>query len=168
MINLPNLLTTLRLVLIPFYIFLFLNGNYISSGVIFIIAVSTDLLDGYIARKFNMETKLGKLLDPLADKLTVISILSVLIYVDFIPRFISIILLSREIIIFLSSSIAYLFGRNFINPSQLGKISIAVLYIALAARLLELNYFSNFLLYSAIPLNLTSAIDYFIKAFKKY
>ena len=167
MINLANLLTISRLLLIPFYIYLFLNTMYLESGIIFTIAVSTDLLDGYVARNFNMESKLGKLLDPLADKLTVISILTVLIYVDFIPRVIAIILLSREIIIFLSSSIAYIMGKNLINPSKLGKISIAVLYMGLAARLLELNIISNIFLYSAIPLNITSGINYFITAFKK-
>ncbi len=88
MLNIPNSLSLFRIFAIPFYIYFFLIDNFILSGIIFIIAVSTDLIDGYIARKFNMQTKIGKLLDPLADKLTVISILSLLIYVDFIPRFI--------------------------------------------------------------------------------
>lgn len=167
MLNIPNLLSLFRIFAIPFYIYFFLVDEYILSGIIFIIAVSTDLIDGYIARKLNMQTKLGKLIDPLADKLTVISILSLLIYVDFIPKFVAFILLTRELIIFFSSSIAYLLGKNFINPSLLGKISIAILYIALAARILNINSFSNFLLYLVIPLNLISAIDYFVKAYKK-
>lgn len=166
MYNIPNFLTLIRLLLIPFYIYLFLRGNYITSGILFIIATSTDLLDGYIARKYSMETEIGKLLDPIADKLTVISILSMLIYLDIIPRFIAIILLIRESIIFLSTSVAYIFGKNFVNPSILGKLSIAFLYAGLAARLFEFNILSNYILYLALPLNIISGIAYFVNAFK--
>ena len=166
MYNIPNFLTLIRLLLIPFYIYLFLIGNYITSGILFVIATSTDLLDGYIARKYSMETEIGKLLDPIADKLTVISILSMLIYLDIIPRFIAVILLIRESIIFLSTSIAYIFGRNFVNPSILGKLSIAFLYAGLAARLFELNILSNYILYLALPLNIISGIAYFVNAIK--
>ena len=166
MYNIPNFLTLIRLLLIPFYIYLFLIGNYITSGILFVIATSTDLLDGYIARKYSMETEIGKLLDPIADKLTVISILSMLIYLDIIPRFIAIILLIRESIIFLSTSIAYIFGKNFVNPSILGKLSIAFLYAGLAARLFEFNILSNYILYLALPLNIISGIAYFVNAIK--
>ena len=166
MYNIPNFLTLIRLLLIPFYIYLFLIGNYITSGILFVIATSTDLLDGYIARKYSMETEIGKLLDPIADKLTVISILSMLIYLDIIPRFIAVILLIRESIIFLSTSIAYIFGKNFVNPSILGKLSIAFLYAGLAARLFELNILSNYILYLALPLNIISGIAYFVNAIK--
>ncbi|HKL75762.1 MAG TPA: CDP-alcohol phosphatidyltransferase family protein [Halanaerobiales bacterium] len=166
MFNIPNFLTLIRLFLIPFYIYLFLIGNYIFSGILFIIATSTDLLDGYIARKYSMETEIGKLLDPIADKLTVISILSMLIYLDIIPRFIAIILLIRESTIFLSTSIAYILGKNFVNPSILGKMSIAFLYAGLAARLFEFNILSNYILYLALPLNIISGIAYFVNAIK--
>jgi len=166
MYNIPNFLTLIRLILIPFYIYLFLIGNYVFSGILFVIATSTDLLDGYIARKYSMETEIGKLLDPIADKLTVISILSMLIYLDIIPRFIAVILLIRESIIFLSTSIAYIFGKNFVNPSILGKMSIAFLYAGLAARLFEFNILSNYILYLALPLNIISGIAYFVNAIK--
>ncbi|MGM0437259.1 MAG: CDP-diacylglycerol--glycerol-3-phosphate 3-phosphatidyltransferase [Bacillota bacterium] len=166
MLNIPNTLTLIRLFSIPFYIYLFLTGNYIISGILFVIATSTDLLDGYIARKYSMETEIGKLLDPIADKLTVISILSMLIYLDFIPRFIAIILLIRELIIFFSTAIAYLFGKNFVNPSLLGKISITFLYVGLAARLFEFNILSNYILYFALPLNIISGVAYFVNAYK--
>lgn len=166
MFNIPNTLTLIRLFLIPFYIYLFLSGNYILSGLLFSIAVSTDLVDGYIARKYSMETELGKLLDPITDKLTIISILSMLIYLDIIPRFMAIIFLVRELIIFLSTAIAYIFGRNFVDPSILGKTSMTFLYLGLAARLFEFNIWSNYILYIALPLNIISGIGYFISAFK--
>ena len=67
---------------------------------------------------------------------------------------------------FFSTSIAYIFGKNFVNPSILGKISIAFLYAGLAARLFEFNIISNYILYLALPLNIISGVAYFINAFK--
>ena len=138
------------------------------SGLIFIFSSLTDLLDGYIARKYDMKTKIGKVLDPLADKLTVISILILLLFVGLVPRIILIIILSREIIILLSSMTAYFMGKNLINPTRLGKLSITILYIAIALILLEKNLLANIMLYISIPLNLTSAFDYIATALKNY
>lgn len=168
MLLLPNILTLTRIILIPVYITLFLKEYYLVSGLIFIFSSLTDLLDGYIARKYDMKTKIGKVLDPLADKLTVISILILLLFVGLVPRIILIIILSREIIILLSSVTAYFMGKNLINPTRLGKLSITILYIAIALILLEKNLLANIMLYISIPLNLTSAFDYIATALKNY
>lgn len=168
MLLLPNILTLTRIILIPVYITLFLKEYYLVSGLIFIFSSLTDLLDGYIARKYDMKTKIGKVLDPLADKLTVISILILLLFVGLVPRIILIIILSREIIILLSSMTAYFMGKNLINPTRLGKLSITILYIAIALILLEKNLLANIMLYISIPLNLTSAFDYIATALKNY
>ena len=168
MLLLPNILTLTRIILIPVYITLFLKEYYLVSGLIFIFSSLTDLLDGYIARKYDMKTKIGKVLDPLADKLTVISILILLLFVGLVPRIILIIILSREIIILLGSMTAYFMGKNLINPTRLGKLSITILYIAIALILLEKNLLANIMLYISIPLNLTSAFDYIATALKNY
>ena len=90
--NLPNKLTLFRVILIPFFVFFLLApffpgyGNYIALG-IFIVASLTDLLDGKIARKYNLVTNFGKFMDPLADKLLVCSALICLIEVDLVPCF---------------------------------------------------------------------------------
>jgi cardiolipin synthase len=114
-----------------------------------------------------LKSKIGKLLDPLADKLTIVSILLVFIYLDIIPRFISYIILTRELFILLSGIITYIFGLDFINPSFIGKFSIALLYLAIALKLLDINYFGNILFYIVIPINIISAVDYSIRAYKK-
>ena len=167
MFTIPNYITFLRILLIPFYLYFFIQGNIILAAVLFSISAITDFLDGYIAKNYNLQSRIGKLLDPLADKLTIISILFTLVYLGIIPRIISYIILTREIFIFLSAIITYFFGLNFINPSFIGKLSIALLYFAIALKLLGINYFGNLIFYIVIPINLISAFDYSVKAYKK-
>ena len=103
--NLPNKLTTLRVIMIPFFVFFLLwqNGeNYTFRMIalaLFIIASLTDLLDGKIARKYNLVTNFGKFMDPLADKLLVCSALICLIELNALPAWMVIIIISREFII---------------------------------------------------------------------
>lgn len=101
--NLPNKLTIFRVVLIPFFV-LFMQpfmpawGKYAALAV-FIVASLTDLLDGKIARKYNMVTNFGKLMDPLADKLLVCTAILCLMDLDLLPSIIVIIIIAREFII---------------------------------------------------------------------
>ena len=136
--NLPNKLSLLRIFLIPVFIFLFLAdfipyGKLIACGV-FIIAALTDMLDGKIARKYNLVTNLGKLLDPIADKLLVISGL-LLVVVDFtIPApygvLIAIVIIGRELLVSAVRQIAA--SQNIvIAADRFGKIKMIVQVIAL-------------------------------------
>ena len=103
--NLPNKLTTLRVIMIPFFVFFLLwqNGeNYTFRMIalaLFIIASLTDLLDGKIARKYNLVTNFGKFMDPLADKLLVCSALICLIELNALPAWMVIVIISRDFII---------------------------------------------------------------------
>jgi len=166
-LNYPNTLTIVRLLLIPVYLYFFLKGEYIISGIFFSISGLTDFLDGYLARKYNMVTDLGKILDPLADKLTLISILAVLIYTNLIPRVISVTLLIRELLVLLGSGIMYSMGKKLLSPTLLGKLSVFLLYVAIAAYLLNFQFINMVLLYIVIPINIISALDYIRNGFKK-
>ena len=102
--NLPNKLTILRTIMIPvFLIFLYIPGLGMTGDVlaaaIFVLASFTDLLDGKIARKYNLVTNFGKFMDPLADKLLVCSALIALVDLDRIPAWVVIIIIAREFII---------------------------------------------------------------------
>ena len=102
--NLPNKLTLFRVVLIPFFVFfllsLYFEGyGYFIAVAIFILARLTDMLDGKIARKYNLVTNFGKFMDPLADKLLVCSAMICLISTGQLPAWIVIIIISREFII---------------------------------------------------------------------
>lgn len=102
--NLPNKLTVLRVIMIPFFVVFMLTdlggtySNYIAL-VIFCVASLTDMLDGKIARKYNLVTNFGKFMDPLADKLLVSSAMICLIPMDKLPAWIVIVIISREFII---------------------------------------------------------------------
>ena len=102
--NLPNKLTTFRVILIPFFVFFMLAPNmtginhYIAAA-IFIVASLTDLLDGKIARKYNLVTNFGKFMDPLADKLLVCSAMICLIQTGQLAAWIVVIIIAREFII---------------------------------------------------------------------
>ncbi|MCI8599203.1 MAG: CDP-diacylglycerol--glycerol-3-phosphate 3-phosphatidyltransferase [Lachnospiraceae bacterium] len=102
--NLPNKLTVLRVVMIPFFVLFMLTdlggayGKYISLG-LFVIASLTDLLDGKIARKYNLVTNFGKFMDPLADKLLVCSAMICLVEMERLDAWIVIVIIAREFII---------------------------------------------------------------------
>ena len=102
--NLPNKLTIFRVILIPFFVFFMLapyfpdNGKYIAVA-IFIIASLTDMLDGKIARKYNLVTNFGKFMDPLADKLLVCSAMICLVEMNRLAAWMVIVIISREFII---------------------------------------------------------------------
>ena len=102
--NLPNKLTIMRVILIPFFVFflLFKPGDFtfrLIADIIFVIASFTDMLDGKIARKYNLVTNFGKFMDPLADKLLVCSGLICLLDLGQIPAVVVIIIIAREFII---------------------------------------------------------------------
>ncbi len=103
--NLPNKLTISRIIMVPFFVaaLLFQNGEIfafrMAALALFIIASLTDLLDGKIARKYNLVTNFGKFMDPLADKLLVCSALICLVQLKQLPAWIVIIIISREFII---------------------------------------------------------------------
>ena len=97
--NLPNKLTVLRVIMIPFFVFFYLTEKVYIADILFIVASLTDMLDGKIARKYNLVTNFGKFMDPLADKLLVAAALICFVEVDRIPAWIVLIIISREFII---------------------------------------------------------------------
>ena len=103
--NLPNKLTILRVILIPFFVLslMIFDGERILfrylAAAIFIVASLTDMLDGKIARKYNLVTNFGKFMDPLADKLLVSAAMICLVELDMIPSWVVIVIISREFII---------------------------------------------------------------------
>ena len=159
--------------LIPVFVLLFTQEMYLLAIIIFVISVSTDFLDGYLAKKYNLITDLGRVLDPLADKLTIISVLLVLFFSEIIPGIIAGIFLFRELFILLGGLMAYLMNIDIIHATRLGKTAIFLLYVAIISTLfydalshkpLYFKYITDILFYIAIPLNIISGVDYFIRA----
>ena len=122
--NLPNILTILRVVLVPFFIVLLLQPSFILriiAFLIFIVASITDLIDGYLARKWNQETELGKFLDPLADKALVLGAFITFIYLsDQVQTWMVLVIIGRDLLITMLRYIAIHRGKS-LQTSRLGK-----------------------------------------------
>lgn len=171
--NLPNKLTTLRVIMIPFFVFFLLwqNGENHTFRMIalalFIIASLTDLLDGKIARKYNLVTNFGKFMDPLADKLLVCSALICLIELNALPAWMVIIIISREFII---SGFRLIASDNgvVIAASYWGKFKttfqmLMVIVLILNVQMPFFQILGKILTYAALILTVVSLIDYIVK-----
>jgi cardiolipin synthase len=125
--NIPNYITLVRIVLIPFFINLMIYGYYRSALAVFVAACVTDALDGLIARVTNSITELGALLDPIADKLLILSAFVTLVLLKMLPVWLVIIVVSRDMILVLGSLVIYLFGHDLkARPSFIGKATTAL------------------------------------------
>ena len=152
-LNLPNKLTLFRIILVPIMViipFLHLKGElagipieYILIDIIFIIASFTDKLDGYIARKRNQTTTFGKFLDPIADKILVLTAMIMLVEMTKLPAWIPIIVLAREFIVSGYRLIAVEKGGKVISASKWGKLKTVTQMIAIILAFLDLNAFGT-------------------------
>ena len=170
--NLPNKLTIMRVILIPFFVFFLLSpyfpayGNYIAVA-IFIVASLTDMLDGKIARKYNLVTNFGKFMAPLADKLLVCSAMICLIELDRLAAWIVIVIIAREFII---SGFRLVASDNgvVIAASYWGKFKttfqmLMVIVLILDIQMPFFQILGTVLTYVALILTVVSLIDYIVK-----
>lgn len=133
--QIPNILTIIRFILIPFIVISIFQGDYISGIILFTISGVTDVLDGFIARKFNLISNFGKLMDPLADKLTQIAVLTSITLVRIIPVWILVIVVLKELIMVMGAS--FLYGKDVVVYSKwYGKLATVLFYIAIVCSLL--------------------------------
>jgi len=168
--NLPNKLTILRVILIPVFIIFLIKEYYYISGILFVVACITDALDGYLARKYHLITDLGKILDPLADKLLIASALICLVQLGSIAGWLAIVILARELVVTSLRSIAATKGI-IIVAERSGKIKTVLQMLALSVILLRNWPFSiftdlpigDYLLWLAVGMTLYSGIEYMIK-----
>lgn len=170
--NLPNKLTTFRVILIPFFVFFMLAPdmtgiNHYIAAAIFIVASLTDLLDGKIARKYNLVTNFGKFMDPLADKLLVCSAMICLIQTGQLAAWIVVIIIAREFII---SGFRLIASDNgvVIAASYWGKFKttfqmLMVIVLILNIQMPFFQILGVILTYAALILTVVSLIDYIVK-----
>jgi len=175
--NLPNSITLLRLAVIPVLFLLLLSPGRVLSMVIailFIIASITDLIDGYVARKYNIVTTMGKFLDPVADKLVVTTAMIMMIPIDRIPAWIVAIIIMRDLLVDGLRSIASADGL-VIDASRLGKQKTLCQIIAVSALLIHYDTVFGIdahavgiaVLYLALALTVWSGADYFLKFYEQ-
>ena len=177
-LNLPNSVTLLRILLIPVFVWLYLEPTperTLWAGLVFGAAAFTDFLDGYLARRSGQITNLGKLLDPVADKLLVASGLILLVQAQQVGVWLAIVMIARELIVTGARAVAA--KEGFIVPADsLGKLKVVgqiggILCLILQGAWPELKSFLSsvgiMLLYMALVLSLVSGWRYLILIFKK-
>ena len=138
--NVPNALTITRFILIPFIIISLIHNNYQLTFIFLFLSALTDVLDGFIARKFDLITNFGKLVDPLADKATQISILTTLALKGIIPMWLIIVIFLKEFAMIAGAS--FLYGKEMVVSSRwYGKLATVLFYVAIASSL-AVRYFN--------------------------
>lgn len=126
--NLPNLLTTLRILMVPAVVHLLARGYYAPAMWLFLACGVTDALDGYIARRYGLTTQLGAILDPIADKLLIIAPVIVLASEGLLPWWLAFAVICRDIVIVVGAGCWYRKARRLdMAPSLPGKINTFVL-----------------------------------------
>jgi CDP-diacylglycerol---glycerol-3-phosphate 3-phosphatidyltransferase len=172
-LTLANLLTFSRILLIPVFIALFINPTpkrSLAAAVVFVVAAVTDLLDGYIARRRGEITKLGRLLDPIADKLLVLSGLILLVQFDRVLALVAILIIAREVAVTGVRAIAAAEGV-VLEAETIGKWKMVMQVIAIVLLILEgsllplawpLHWLGTGLLYVALLLGLVSGGQYLV------
>ena len=156
--HIPNILTIIRFILVPLIVVLIMQEKYLEAFVILTVSGLTDVLDGTIARKYNLITDFGKLIDPLADKVTQISVLVTLTLKDIIPVWMIIIVFLKEV--FMIAGASFLYGRELIVSSKWwGKLATVLFYIAIVISSKWYGKLATVLFYVAIVVSLS--IRYF-------
>ncbi len=171
----PNFMTLSRIIIIPVIVVLLMYETRITTflaAVLFSAASITDYLDGYLARKYNLESNLGKILDPLADKLLVAATLIMLVELRFMPAWIACIIIGREIAVTGLRCVLAEHGRD-VAASWLGKYKTGFQIAAIIPLTMHYAYFGIqfasigwFFMYGALIFTIWSGTDYFIKARK--
>lgn len=160
--NVPNLITMSRFALIPLFLYLYLQGKPIAALFIVLFAGLTDMLDGYLARRNGQVTTTGIMLDPLADKLMMLSVIAALLIGKVLPWWAVIIIGFREVGMIVSSAIFHFRGYKTVPANTLGKATTVVYYGAIVLLFLELPSGIPVLWFGIVLSYIASAI-YFMK-----
>ncbi len=166
-----NMLSTFRVFLVIPIFFLILNFNdaysyRVYAVLLMVLGVITDLLDGYLARKFNEITEFGKIIDPLADKVNIVTIIVLLYYMDELPGYYFWIIVLRDVIIFTGGIIVSNIVGKVLPSNLLGKItvlSIGFFIIATVLDLRSITWLYESLKYLSLLLSVGSVIGYAIR-----
>lgn len=136
--NLPNLLTLLRLFLVPVLFYALMEGLHGWALAIFLLAGMSDGLDGWIARRFHQQTRLGAILDPIADKTLVVTAVITLTWLGYLPLWLTIAIISRDILI-VGGAIGYqlLIGALDVKPTRLSKVNTAAQFALIVIVLMQ-------------------------------
>jgi cardiolipin synthase len=163
--SIPNMLTVIRILLTPVFVIAIIKHAYILALIIFAVAAITDALDGLIARYLNQRTELGAQMDPIADKLLLSSAYVCLAIINQIPNWLTVIVISRDVIILMGMSICYISEVHVpINPSFISKATtlfqLLTITIALFSEYYPLVTILNIFCWMTALLTIISGLHY--------
>lgn len=142
--NIPNILTVLRFLLVPVFGYYLFNKEYSASIVLFTLGGITDILDGYIARKYNLITPWGRIADPLADKFMQITALILLTNQGLIPAVVSVIIVAKDVFMGLGSILLYRKDKMIVSANWYGKLATVIFYFVIVSIIFLGNFeFTN-------------------------
>lgn len=163
--NIPNLLTIIRIFMVPIFIILTsINDNltvHIIAAIIFALASFTDYLDGYLARKWKVVSNFGKFADPLADKILVMSAFIMLVGLNLAPAWVAAIIICRELAVTGLRLLLVETGGTVLAAAMPGKIKTVTQMLAVILLLCHLNLLGTIMLYISLFFTLYSGYDYF-------
>ncbi|WP_159591550.1 CDP-diacylglycerol--glycerol-3-phosphate 3-phosphatidyltransferase [Streptococcus halichoeri] len=163
--NLPNVLTILRILLIPFFLLItsltHTVGWHVFAAILFTVASITDYLDGYLARKWQVVSNFGKFADPLADKMLVMSAFIMLVGLGLAPAWIAAIIVCRELAVTGLRLLLVETGGTVLAAAMPGKIKTATQMLSIIFLLCHLTLVGTILLYIALFFTIYSGYDYF-------
>ena len=127
----PNLITTIRIILAPVFIIYLINEQFLSALIVFILCVVSDGLDGMLARLFDQKSRLGTYLDPLADKILLVAAFITLSVIGYLPSWLTVLVISRDVMIMLGIFFLFFNRLEFkIKPSIVSKVTTCLQFIA--------------------------------------
>ncbi|MBE6687937.1 MAG: CDP-diacylglycerol--glycerol-3-phosphate 3-phosphatidyltransferase [Ruminococcaceae bacterium] len=168
----PNYLSLFRILLIPLFIYLFLYDGYsgmLWGGAVFVLAGITDIVDGFLARKFRWVTNIGKLLDPLADKLMQIAAIICLYIRHMIPGWLIVTIIFKELLMMAGAALILKRGNIYVHSNWYGKLGTTVFYAVVVIIILIDNRYeqiSNLLSVLLFALTLFTLVMYYIKTYR--
>ena len=139
--NIPNILSIIRICLVIVFVVLFFNDKVLLALLIFLIAGATDIVDGYLARRYNWITNLGKILDPVADKLMQCTVLVCLCIGEYIPPWFAIVFFLKELCTLLMGFIVIKRRSVTVVSKWYGKLTVCLFYATIAASILFKSFF---------------------------
>lgn len=159
--TIPNIITFIRFLMLPFYVYFLFNHKLLIAAVFYLIAALSDILDGYLARRLDQTSNLGKIIDPLADKLIVIISLVYLGYKNIFPLWGVIILLLKELLMLIVGSYFLSKKVEIISSRFYGKGAMVIISLSILMALLNLPFYS-LIFWGGFILSLVAGLDYFL------
>lgn len=167
MLNISNSLSILRIFLIIPMSIALINENLLLALFIAILAYTSDLLDGYFARKLNQVTELGKMLDPLADKLLLAAVVIILLFQSKIPLWFGIVLIGRDLLIIIGGLIVKNKIKYVPSSNIIGKLTIAIIGVTIVGIVFKIPYFDIYGPIISTIFVFISLLVYFLNSIKK-